>query len=257
MEFSEAAFAAALARPRLVGHVPEYLNSTRAEPIRVLQEPELQASTQRWFVDFDRKLDHYSTQFGTDLSWVMTWAKKYWWSFLVRDMGINHELYAPDVKYTDVTTFGRTITGIDDFVTYNFAFFDAIPDWRYDPLPNQVYLDVTEEGTVRTVIRYVGSGHWSGPLRLYPYDDTAPRIQGNGQFLQCPAVDRYHFNSAGLMEEGETLYDIFDGLQRVGILPRSDSWQFHALAGASRLPAALAGLRRRLPGSKIGRGSAN
>ncbi|MFI2561125.1 hypothetical protein ACH49Y_24065, partial [Nocardia farcinica] len=31
-----------------------------------------------------------------DLSWLMTWAKKYWWSFLVRDMSVNDELYAPD-----------------------------------------------------------------------------------------------------------------------------------------------------------------
>ena len=55
-------------------------------------------------------------------------------------MSLNHELYAPDIRYTDVTTFGRTIVGIDEFVKYNFAFFDAIPDWRYDPLPDQVGL---------------------------------------------------------------------------------------------------------------------
>jgi hypothetical protein len=246
-EFSEESFQAALARPRLVGHVPEYLNSTRGEPVRVLQESELQATTRQWFADFERKLDHYSKHFGTDLSWVMTWAKKYWWSFLVRDMGINDELYAPDLTYTDVTTFGRTITGIDDFVTYNFAFFDAIPDWRYDPLPDQVYIDVTPEGTVRTMIRYIGSGHFSGRLRLYPYDDTAPCLYGNGQFLQCPAVDRYHFNSDGLMQEGETLYDILDALQRVGILPRDDSWQFHALFAASKVPPTITSLRRHVP----------
>lgn len=249
-EFSEEAFQAALARPRLVGDIPEYLNSTRGEPVRVLQEAELQTTTRQWFTDFDRKLDHYSNHFGTDFSWLTTWAKKYWWSFLVRDMSINGELYADDLKYTDVTTFGRTITGIDDFVTYNFAFFDAIPDWRYDPLPDQVYLDVTPEGTVRTMIRYIGSGHFSGRLRLYPYDDTAPCIYGNGQFLQCPAVDRYHFNSDGLMQEGETLYDTLDALQRVGILPRDDSWQFHTLFAASKVPVTVSGLLRRIPGSQ-------
>lgn len=110
--FDEEMFQQALNRPRLKGHVPRFLDSNRAEPIRVYQEPELQAMTKQWFVDFDRKLEHYSTHFDTDLSWVMTWAKKYWWSFLVRDMDLNHELYAPpDIRYTDVTTFGRTIVG--------------------------------------------------------------------------------------------------------------------------------------------------
>ncbi|WP_245662824.1 hypothetical protein [Nocardia vermiculata] len=107
-----------------------------------------------------------------------------------------------NIRYTDVTTLGRTIVGIDEFVKYNFAFFDAIPDWRYDPLPNQVYPDVTPEGPGRTVIRYMGSGHWTGPLRSYPYDESTPVIYGNGRFVQCPAVDRYHFNAEGLLEEG-------------------------------------------------------
>lgn len=201
-----------------------------------MAEPELQANTEEWFVQFGAKLTYYE-KLGVDLSWVMDWAKKYWWSFLVRDMSVNSELYAPDVRYTDVTTFGRTIVGIEEFVRYNFAFFEAIPDWRYDPLPGQVYLDVTPEGRVRVVIRYVGSGHWDGPLRLYPYDDTAPAIHGNGRFIQCTAVDRYHFNEDGLMEEGETLYDFLDATQRGGVLPRDDSWQFRALMSASRIPA--------------------
>ncbi|MFI6311063.1 nuclear transport factor 2 family protein [Nocardia fusca] len=236
--FSDEQFQQALRRPRLARPAPEYLDANRAVPIRVIPEPDLQATTQEWFVEFGRKLELYS-QLGQDLSWLMEWAKKYWWSFLVRDMSINHELYAPDVRYTDVTTFGRTIVGIEEFVKYNFAFFDAIPDWRYDPLPGQVYLDVTPEGRVRVVIRYIGSGHWDGPLRLYPYDSSAPVLYGNGRFIQCPAVDRYHFNAEGLMEEGETLYDAFDVTQRGGILPRDDSWQFKALMSASKIPALL------------------
>ena len=244
--FDEDEFQAALARPRLQGHVPTYLKSNRAEPIRVYQEHELQETTKQWFVDFDRKLEHYSKAFDMDLSWIMTWAKKYWWSFLVRDMSINDELYAPDVRYTDVTTFGHTIVGIDEFVKYNFSFFEAIPDWRYDPLPDQVYLDVTPEGTVRTVIRYIGSGHWTGPLRLHPYDDSAPVVYGNGAFLQCPAVDRYHFNAEGLMQEGETLYDLLDGLQRTGILPKGDSWALRGMFGATKIPALAADVQRRV-----------
>ncbi|MYR08237.1 nuclear transport factor 2 family protein [Gordonia sp. SID5947] len=244
--FNEEEFQEALARPRLSKPVPEYLESNRAVPIRAIPEEELQATTREWFETFAKKLDYLSNAHGTDFSWVMTWAKKYWWSFLVRDMSVNEELYAPDIKYTDVTTFGRTIVGIDDFVTYNFAFFDAIPDWRYDPLPDQVYIDVTPEGTVRTVIRYMGSGHWTGPLRLHPYDETAPTIYGNGRFIQAPAVDRYHFNAEGLMEEGETLYDFLDGVQRAGILPRDDSWQFRTLMAASKVPAITRRMGQRL-----------
>lgn len=234
--FDEKLFQEALARPRLRGQVPEFLNSNRAEPIRVVREPELQATTQKWFVDWEQKLEFYS-KLGVDLSWLMEWAKKYWWSFLVRDMTLNHELYAPDMTYVDVTTFGRTIVGIDDFVTYNFAFFDAIPDWRYDPLPDQVFVDVTPEGKVRTVIRYLGSGHWSGPLKLYPYDESAPQIHGDGRFIQAIGVDRYEFNDEGLLQNGETLFDSFDALQRAGVMPRDDSWQFHTLFAASRIPS--------------------
>ena len=106
---------------------------------------------------------------------------------------------------------------------------------------------------MRTVIRYIGSGHWTGPLRVYPYDESAPAIQGNGMFLQCPAVDRYHFNADGLMQEGETLYDVLDGLQRGGVLPRDDSWQFHTLFAASKVPAAAVKLQQRL-GALVGRG---
>ncbi len=250
--FSEEAFQEALARPRLSKPVPEYLQSNRGVPIRAISEKELQASTTEWFEMFDKKLDYLSRVHDTDLTWLMTWAKKYWWSFLVRDMSINDELYAPDVRYTDVSAFGRPIVGIDDFVTYNFAFFDAIPDWRYDPLPDQVYIDVTPDGTVRTVIRYIGSGHWTGPLRLHPYDESAPAVYGNGTFLQCPAVDRYHFNADHLMEEGETLYDFLDGVQRAGILPRDDSWQFRTLMAASKLPSLA-----RQAKSKIGLGRAS
>lgn len=244
--FDEQEFQRALARPRLARPVPEYLESNRAVPIRAIPEAELQATTQAWFADFAEQLDHLGKAHGTDLSWLMTWAKKYWWSFLVRDMSVNDELYAPDIRYTDVTTFGRTIVGIDDFVTYNFAFFDAIPDWRYDPLPGQAYIDIQPDGTVRTVIRYLGSGHWTGPLRLYPYDRTAPTLHGTGRFIQAPAVDRYHFNRDGLMEEGETLYDFLDAVQRAGILPRDDSMPFRALMAASRIPSAVAAIGRRL-----------
>ncbi|MET9202670.1 nuclear transport factor 2 family protein [Gordonia sp. NPDC003585] len=242
--FTEEAFQEALARPRLAKPAPEYLKSNRGVPIRAISEPELQEQTREWFDMFAKKLDFLERQ-GNDVAWLMTWAKKYWWSFLVRDMSINDELYAADLRYTDVTTFGRTIVGIDDFVTYNFAFFDAIPDWRYDPLPDQVYVDITPEGKVRIMIRYIGSGHFSGALRLYPYDGSAPTLYGDGRFIQCTAVDRYHFNTDRLMEEGETLYDFIDATQRAGILPRDDSRVLRAAFAASKIPVSVQRLTQR------------
>lgn len=245
--FDEAQFQLALAQSRLRGQVPPYLNSNRAQPTKVIQEPELQAMTKQWFVDCERKLASYRDR-GIELGWLIEWSKKYWWSFLVRDMDLNVEFYAADLRYHDPSTLGATIVGIDDFVTYNFAFFDAIPDWRYDPLPNQVYVDITPEGTARMVVRYIGSGHWTGPLKFHPYDESAPALYGNGQFLQCPAVDRYHFNDDGLMEEGETLFDLLDGLQRLGAVPRGDSWQFRAISAASRATATYQKARCRVAG---------
>lgn len=48
------------------------------------------------------------------------------------------------------------------------------------------------------------------------------------------------------MAEGETLYDILDGLQRGGVLPRDDSWLFHGMFAASRIPVAAQAAWRRL-----------
>ncbi|NNH69438.1 nuclear transport factor 2 family protein [Nocardia uniformis] len=245
--FDESLFEQALAQPRLRRPLPEFLAGNRAGGrVRVLDEDELTAMTQRWFVDFERKIQHYKT-FGIDIAWIMEWAKKYWWSWIMRDMSLNDELYTPDLRYKDPTTFGRVLVGHDEFVKYNFAFFDAIPDWRYDPLPGQVYIDITEDGTVRTIIRYIGSGHFDGSLRFYPYDESAPSVHGVGTFVQCSAVDRYHFTPDGLMYEGETLFDLLDGLQSAGVVPAEDSWQFRAITQASRLPTLLRDARAALP----------
>lgn len=245
--FNEELFQEALAKPRLRQPLPEFLAGNRSGGrVPVLGEDELTAMTQRWFDDFERKVAHYKN-FGIDVAWLIEWAKKYWWSWLMRDMSLNDELYTQDLRYKDPTTFGRTLVGLDEFVKYNFAFFDAIPDWRYDPLPGQVYIDITPEGETRIVIRYIGSGHFDGSLRFYPYDDTAPTVHGIGTFVQCTAVDRYHFNSDGLMYEGETLFDLLDALQSAGVVPADDSWQFKTLMQASRVPAIVQKLRRSVP----------
>lgn len=232
--FTEALFQESIARPRLNQPVPTFLSGNRGGgSVKVLQEDELRAMTQRWFTEFEERIVHYRAH-GLEIGWMLEWAKKYWWSWLTRDMSFNHELYTPDLEYLDPTTFGHVIKGMEEFVAYNFAFFEAIPDWRYDPIPGQVYVDSLPDGTFRILVRYYGSGHFSGSLKFHPYDDSAPVLHGNGTFVQCVAVDRYHFNAEGLMFEGETLWDFIDATQSAGILPSADSAIFRALMGASK-----------------------
>ncbi len=250
--FDQAKFEEALATPRLKPPIPEYLAGNRGgSRVKVLTEPELNVRTRRWFEEYEKKIEYYAKH-GMDIAWTLEWAKKYWWSWLMRDMSLNEELYTPDLEYTDVSSLGRTIVGLDEFVTYNFAFFDALPDWRYDPLPGEVYVDFTAEGETRVVVRYTGSGHWSGPLHLYPYDDKAPTIYGTGVFIQCQGVDRYYFNKDGLMYKGDTSYDIFEALQTVGILPSDESRRFKAVMGSTRVLVALRNSWRKIPFLKRG-----
>ncbi|MDL9937213.1 nuclear transport factor 2 family protein [Gordonia sp. ABSL1-1] len=243
--FDETKFQEALTLPRLQQPIPEFLPGNRAGgQVRTMNEAELTAMTAQWFVDYEKKIEFYADH-GFDIGWTLEWAKKYWWSWMMRDMSLNHELYTPDLRYKDPTTFGRVIVGHEEFVAYNFAFLDAITDWRYDPLPGQVYIDMSPDGELRMCIRYVGTGHFGGSLRFYPYDDSAPTLHGNGTFVQCTAVDRYHFTPDGLMYEGETLFDLLDATQSAGILPGDNSLLFKSLIGASKIPAAIHRLRSR------------
>ena len=233
MSFSNEEFEKALALPRLKGHIPEFLPGNRSGPkVRAMNEAQLNAQTKQWFIEFEKKLDFYEKH-GLEVGFLLEWTKKYWWSWLTRDMSLNHELYIPEVRWKDPSSFGHDLVGIPEFEKYNFAFFDAIPDWRYDPLPNQIYLDVTPEDEVRFAVRYIGSGHWSGPLRFHPYDDTAPAMYGNGDFVQAPAIDRYHFNKEGRLQEGETVFDVMEAGQVVGLLPSGDSWALRTMMNAS------------------------
>lgn len=234
-KFSEALFQAAIAKPRLQQPVPQFLSGNRGGgQVRVMQEDELNAMTQQWFAEFEEKILFYR-QHGLEIGWMLEWAKKYWWSWLMRDMSLNTELYTDDLEYVDPTAFGNVIKGLDEFLAYNFAFFDAIPDWRYDPIPGQVYVDAEPNGELRILVRYYGSGHFSGSLKFYPYDDSAAVLHGNGTFVQCVAIDRYHFNKEGKMYFGETLWDFIDATQSAGILPAGDSKVFRTLMGASKL----------------------
>jgi len=41
--------------------------------------------TKQWFVDYESKIKYYADH-GIDIAWTLEWAKKYWWSWLMRDM---------------------------------------------------------------------------------------------------------------------------------------------------------------------------
>jgi hypothetical protein len=68
--------------------------------------------------------------------------------------------------------------------------------------------------------------------------------------LRQPLPEFLPGNRAGgrlrVRTEGETLFDFIDATQSAGILPSDESWQFHTLMQASRLPRAIGALRRRL-----------
>ena len=241
--FDEDEFQRSLQLPRLAQPIPTVLTN-RAVPVPVMNEDELTAMTRRWFEEYEKKIAYYA-EHGLDIAWTLEWAKRYWWSWQQRDMSRNDELYTSDLRYKDNTTLGATMVGLDEFVRYNFAFFDAIPDWRYDPIPGQCYVDLTPEGEVRIVVRYYGSGHLKGPLKLHPYDESAASIPGNGAFIQCTAVDRYHFTPDHLMHEGETLYDLLDAVQTAGLVPGPSSptfkWLMKGASGATRAVNLLRG----------------
>jgi hypothetical protein len=243
--FNDEMFEQALATPRLRQPLPKFVGDNRAERVAVIDEDGLRENTAQWFAEAEHKVAYYAAK-GLDIAWIIEWAKKYWWSWQARDMSLNSELYAPTLRYKDPSTFGRVMVGLDEFIAYNFAYFAAIPDWRYDPIPGQLYIDLTPEGETRVVVRYYGSGHWDGPLRLHPYDDTAPAIPGSGAFVQCTAIDRYHFNTDHLMYEGETLFDGFDAAQSAGLLPGPRSWRFRTIMRAASAGTAITRARRRV-----------
>lgn len=239
--FSEEAFRKALNRQKLIRPAPAFVQANRSHAYPVISEPDLNKMTCKWFEDFENKIKFYE-KLGHDLSWFTLWLKKWWWAWFEYDMELVSELCMPNVIYKDPVSFGRPLHGLKEFIAYNDAFFDAIPDWRYDPLPDQYFFDVSPDGSVRFACRYIGTGHWDGPLKLYPFTRDALSIPGCGSFMQCSAVDRYHFNKEGRMYEGETLWDAFDALQMSGLMPNDTSPAFRVMIEAAKLRGAL--LRR-------------
>jgi hypothetical protein len=244
----EARFQAALDRKCLRKPAPEYVQGARSHAERVIGEDELNRLSRRWFVELEEQTRFYSEKLGHDVMWLNEWFKKYW---LAWDQGVDEdalpELLAPDVTYTDPASFGRPIVGIQAFVDYNQAFFDAIPDWRYDLLPGQTCINVTSGGEVSMTGRYLGTGFWEKPLRMYPFDKGAPAMPATGAFMQAPGVDRYYFNAERQLCRGETLWDAFEAMQMSGVLPSDTSLAFRGLLGAGSVAALATRLSRRLP----------
>lgn len=244
----EAKFQAALDRKRLRTPAPEYVQGTRSHAEPVFSEDELNRQTHEFFLECEQQIRFYSEHLGHDIMWLQDWLKKWWWAWLVRDMEcVRTELCTADCTYKDPVSFGRQLVGIDEFIAYNDAFFDAIPDWRYDPLPGQIYINVSPNGDVRLAARYIGTGHWDKPLRMYPFTASAAALPATGAFMQAPAVDRYHFNADGKLCHGETLWDAFEAMQMSSVLPSDDSLAFKALMRAAGVGALANRLRSRLP----------
>jgi hypothetical protein len=242
-----AKFELALDRKRLRKPAPARVQGTRSQAEPVFSEDELNRQSRDFFVETEQQLAFYSERLGHDVMWLQDWLKKWWWAWLVRDMDMVNQLCTADVTYKDPVSFGRQLVGLKEFVDYNDAFFDAIPDWRYDPLPGQIYINVEPDGGVRMAARYIGTGHWDHPLRMYPFDRSAAALPATGAFMQAPAVDRYHFNADGMLFHGETLWDAFEGMQMSGVLPSDDSLAFKALMQAAGVGAFATRVRRRLP----------
>lgn len=244
----DAKFEAALDRKRLAKPAPKVVQGTRSHAEPVFTEDELNRQTRAFFAETEEQIRFYSEHLGHDVMWLQDWLKKWWWAWLVRDMDcVRNELCTADCTYKDPVSFGRPLVGIQEFIDYNDAFFDAIPDWRYDPLPGQLYINVSPNGDVRLAARYIGTGHWTKPLRMYPFDKSAAALPATGAFMQAPAVDRYHFNADGKLFHGETLWDAFEAMQMSSVLPSDDSLAFKVLMQAAGVGALAARVRRNLP----------
>ncbi|MFG3522186.1 nuclear transport factor 2 family protein [Nocardia nova] len=242
----EAKFQRALDRTCLKKPIPQFVQGNRSYVQRAIGEDELNRLTRQWFVELEDQTRFYSETLGQDVMWLNEWFKKYWMAW---DQGVDEkalpELLAPDVEYKDPVSFGRPMVGIQSFIDYNQAFFDAIPDWRYDLLPGQFFINVTREGEVRLMGRYIGTGFWEKPLRMYPFDKSAPAMPATGAFMQAPAVDRYHFNADRQLARGETMWDAFEAMQMSNLLPSDTSPVFRALIAAGSAGAAMQRLIRR------------
>ncbi len=244
----EERFRATMARKTLRKPPPPFIKGTRAHPERMETEDELCRRTHDFFATFEEDMDFYSEHTPYDVTWMTDWLKRYWVAW---DRGIDEDLVrqtvAEDCVYKDPVSFGRPMVGIQAFLDYNYAFFEAIPDLRYDGIPGECSVSVAANGEVLFMARYTGCGHWDEPLRMYPWTKNARALPATGAFMRAVAVDRYHFSPEGRIIRGETLWDAFEGLQMSSVLPSDTSLAFNAMLTVGNWTSRATRLRRKLP----------
>lgn len=219
MQYSNANFEVALNMPRFEQPLP----SLRKDPcsgknVLVVDEQMLMRMTMQWFAEFEAELSVYQVC-GLHLEWLLEWTKKYWYSWRLRDRSCKQDLYAQDVRWRDASPNSRVIIGIEALEQYHSAFLEVIPDWRYDPIPGHSSLAMTPNGETHLTMSFYGSGHWTGPLQVFPYAKNSPVLNGRGIFIQKTTTERYHFNKAGKLIEGETFYNPIDSSESLDLTP--------------------------------------
>lgn len=244
----DARFEALLDRKTLLKPPPEYLKGNLAHPVRVLSEDELCRGTRQFFEELEAQLTYYSERLDHDVMWLNDWLRRYWAAWVGGiDEDLVRQTIAEDVEYKDPTAFGRPMVGIQNFIDYNQAFFDAATDLRYDALPGQVSIQVSPSGEVLFMARYSGCGHWDRPLRMHPWTPGARAIPATGAFVQLFPVDRYHFDEEHKLCRGETLWDPIEAMQLIKVLPSDESLLFRGMMAAGHVGALATRLTRRLP----------
>ncbi|MGA4791357.1 nuclear transport factor 2 family protein [Nocardia sp. AB354] len=245
----EARFQQALSRLSIAKPMPPTVQGNRSEPIPTVGEQELQRMTHQLFDEVEAQCAFYTERLGMDVMWVLEWLKKYWsaWSGGVNE-DLVRETISEDCRYKDPLSFGRTMYGVQAFIDYNQAFYDAAPDLAYYLIPGEVSLQVSPKGEVIFMGRYVGCGHWDHPLRMYPFTPGSPAIPGTGAYIQGYPVDRYHLDPVThKVTHGETLWDPFELLQIQKLMPSDTSLAFKAMVNAGKLVTPAIKAARRLP----------
>lgn len=245
----EATYQRALSRLSIAKPMPRFVQGNRSEAIATVTEVELQDMTRQLFAEVEDQCAFYTERLGNDVMWVTDWLKMYWsaWSGGI-DEDLVRATVQDDCAYKDPLSFGRTMHGIQAFIDYNQAFYDAASDLAYYLIPGEVSLQVSRKGDVIFMGRYVGCGNWVNPLRMYPFTPGSPAIPGTGAYIQGYPVDRYHLNpQTRKVYKGETLWDPFELLQIQRLMPADTGLAFKALVAAGKVVTPAIKLSRRLP----------
>lgn len=250
----EATFQRALDRLSIARPMPPFVQGNRSEPVPTVTERQLQDQTRQLFAEVGDQCAFYTERLGNDVMWVLDWLKMYWsaWSGGV-DKDLVRATVQEDCQYKDPLSFGRIMHGVEAFIEYNQAFYDAAADLAYYLIPGEVSLQVSRSGDVIFMGRYVGCGNWENPLRMFPFTPGSPGVPGTGAYLQVYPVDRYHLNpKTRKVYKGETMWDAFELLQIQRLFPADTSLAFKAMVEVGKLATPVIKLRRNLPFVGIG-----